>query len=149
MKLFENIKNITWSVVGIAAAIFIILRIISDNKTGIDLEKDTFKSSSLAAFTNGELQYTELISNVNQYRTNQPWIAVSNDRIWSGLFNRDWSVEYSLNSKERKNEFGLMLGTGFGLYYQRTIFDEWTAGFEIIIDKENEFNAFGKIGYKW
>ena len=149
MKLFENIKNIIWSVVGIAAAIFIILKIINDNRTGIDLEKDTFQSSSLAALTNGEMQYTELMSNVNQYRTNQPWIAVSNDRIWSGLFNRDWSVEYSLNSKERKNEFGLMLGTGFGLYCQRTIFDEWTAGFEIIIDKENEFNAFSKIGYKW
>lgn len=147
MKVFEHTKNIAWTILAIAATIFVIKQMSSGDE--IILDTKTLSANSLSAITNGEMTNEEMISNINKYRTNIPWIAASNNRIWAGLFNRDWSIDYSISSESFDNEIGFMLGTGFGLYYHRTIFECWTIGIDVIFDKEKDFNAFGKVGYKW
>lgn len=148
MKIFEYSKNIAWTILAIIISILAILKMV--NKDGeIKLDKESLQANSLSAITNGELSYNEILSNVNQYRTNKPWIAASNNRIWAGIYNRDWSIEYSSEQDKKLNEVGILIGTGFGLYYQRTIFDSWTIGVEAFSDRNNDFNIFGKTGYKF
>ena len=150
MKITDAItiaKNIIWAAAGIITIIWFIGK-LGGNKEGIFIDGKT-EANILSPFTNGQLSYGQLLTNVNLYRTNEPWISISNHRIWSGLADRNWSIEYNGAADSKLNEAGILFGSGWGAYYQRTIFDSWTIGVELMIDKDNEFEAYGKIGHKW
>lgn len=94
-----------------------------------------------------------LLISLNAYRTNPGWIASSNGRIWAGLFGatdgegRIWSADYELPD-ELKNELTVWAGQGWGVSYQRHIFEHWTAG-AAIFRIGDQTAALAGVGYRW
>lgn len=144
---FESITRSTFWLT--ASAVLIVAVILLYNRTSPEpgIKPGSLVANSLAAIEIGQLSESNLVDMANQYRTNNPWLAVSNEKIYAGLYDRYWSADYFLPGQ--KNEAGLLFGTGFGAYYHYTIFDRFTIGGVLIIDAEKNFGAFGTAGYKW
>ena len=93
-----------------------------------------------------------LLTSVNAYRTNPGWISASNGRIWAGLpgaaddEDRIWSAEYDV--PDLRNEITVWAGQGWGVSYQRQLFEHWTAG-AAIFRVGDETSALAGVGYRW
>jgi hypothetical protein len=146
-RIVSNIVKIIFWVVAAGAIVFAFLLFNKSNAVGISVDAGSLESNALSAIEIGQMSESNLVALVNHYRQDVPWISASNDRIYAGIYDRNWSVDFSVDGY--KNEAGLLFGTGFGAYYNRTIFGRFTIGGVLIIDAEKNFEAFGTAGYKW
>jgi hypothetical protein len=86
---------------------------------------------------------------VNQYRTEEPYIAANNGRIYAGLYNRDWSIEYKVSDPLR-HEAGVIVGGGiYGAFYRFNPIGKLTVGGQLVWDGEKEIRAAGTVGWMW
>ena len=69
--------------------------------------------------------YIYVTGELNQYRTNDGWIALSNHRIHAGLYLRHWSVPYEIKTKKYKHNIGMLLGNGIQIQYGYQILRRW------------------------
>jgi hypothetical protein len=83
----------------------------------------------------------------NGFLTNQPWIASSNGRVYAGLYKRDWSIEYKIDTI--RHEAGIIVGGDFGLYYRFNPVGKLTVGGQIIWDGEKDVRASATAGWRW
>ena len=94
-----------------------------------------------------------LLASLNAYRTNLGWISSSNGRIWAGLpgatpaEGRIWSASYDAEI-DLRNDITVWAGHGWGVSYQRQLFDHWTAG-AAIFRVGDETAALAGVGYRW
>lgn len=149
-RVVANIARALFWVAAVAVLVIAAVMVanhFSQSEPGIEIDDGSLASNSLSPIEIGQMSESNLVTIVNAYRTNVPWLSVSNDRIYAGLYDRYWSAEYSVG--DYKNEAGLLFGTGFGAYYNRTIFGRFTIGGVLIIDADKNFEAFGTAGYKW
>ena len=85
-------------------------------------EKDT----PLQPLLPGAKDDTFLLSELNQYRTNKGVIKIQHPYIFASLYNREWSVKYSI--PKSKHEVGIYAGTFWGAYYRYNFFRNFTIG---------------------
>ena len=94
-----------------------------------------------------------LLVSLNAYRTNAGWISASNGRIWAGLpgstddEDRIWSASYDAPD-DLRNELTIWAGQGWGVSYQRQLFDHWSAG-AAIFRVGDQTAALAGVGYRW
>jgi len=137
MKIDEISKSILY--LSITAVIGLTL-------DGTNVAVNNIKPTTLPQelLTNTDMSNT--LAMLNRYETNIPYIAISNGRIHSGLYERDWSIAYQL--EDNKHELGILFGTEYGVYYRYNIYKDFTAGGQITTDGD-KVNAVGSIGWRF
>lgn len=82
---------------------------------------------------------------LNKYRTLPGWIASSNRRIYAGLYQRAWSVEYDAPA-DYKNRVTVWAGSGLGVSFQR---DVGRLGGGVLVIYDDKFRAYLGGHYKF
>jgi len=159
----KNILSIITVIIFVAAITAGITKLFFPDEKIVYKEKETLmiKTNTIIQIKEKPIIITELpdiiktntnlmalLIELNQYKTNNGWIAVTNNRIHAGLFNRQWSVEF----KTREvlfNEIGILAGSGFGAYYSRLLEDDWTLGGIVCVDFDKNWNAYLKGGMRF
>lgn len=82
-----------------------------------------------------------------QFLTNEPFIAVSNGKIYAGLYKRSWYMEYDV--KQLQHEAGVIIGSDYyAAYYHFNPIGKLVVGGQIIWTGE-EVKAAGSLGWRW
>jgi hypothetical protein len=120
--------------------------------TGLTLSADSFQWHPLPPIVlPPELATNPAASNAaaeaNQFLTNKPWIVASNDRIYAGLYNREWSIEYKIN--DLKHDAGVIVGGVYGLYYRFNPVGKLTIGGMVVWDGEKDISASATAGWRF
>jgi len=89
----------------------------------------------------------EILDMVNEYRTANGWIALTNDRIYAGLVDRVWSAPI-VSVPKLRHEITLWVGNGIGATYQYQLFDHFSVGGGLFYVGEN-IAAMAGVGYRF
>lgn len=114
-----------WIVAAILA--FLLIRSSCDDPCGIRIgitRQDIVLTNLPASWTN---RPGEILDMVNMYRTNNGWIALTNDRIYAGLVDRVWSAPI-VRVPQWRHEITLWIASGIGATYQYQLFDHFSIG---------------------
>ena len=113
-------------IVAIILAVLLIRSSCSDSggiRIGIT-RQDIVLTNLPASWTNRPGQILDM---VNEYRTANGWIALTNDRIYAGLVDRVWSAPI-VHVPTFRQEITLWIGRGIGASYQYQALDHLSIG---------------------
>lgn len=83
----------------------------------------------------------------NNFRTNLPWIAASNGKIYAGLYSRSWAMIYDMDTA--RHEVGLIFGPDYyGAYYHFNPIGKLVVGGQIVYDSE-QIKVGGTVGWRF
>lgn len=121
---------------------------------GLHLSEDTlvYNTPELVTVPEYWLTNTDISNAVYKlaaYQTNIPWMVVSNNRIYSGVFERNWSAEFDTGTP--RHFAGIVIGGGlYGVQYSYNPWRDLTVGGIVIYDNgSGNVSAAGTVGWRW
>jgi len=98
--------------------------------------------------TNIYTNYLSMLDELNKYLTEPGWIRHSDNQIFAGLYQRTWSVPYSVFRPNYKHSVGVLVGEGLLIDYRYQLLERVSIRGGLL-SKDDKANLMFGADYKF